>query len=455
VSFARRVGHIDLVQPSRRNGASTYATKSADHLLTLALNYSGLTALPPSDSFYLFPMNPYDDLYANTEVPSFFWRSSSYQTIFSVAAVSRFFLFAFNKTEVHGLPRFLNLLQSRSDYHNRRRGLVTVSNHVSVLDDPLVWGVLPLSFAAFHGYMNHRWTFGSHDICFTSTFRSHFFSLGQVLPTHRLAHSQHGGIAQPTLTEGVRLLSKIYPRKTSWNPHIKRGLDRPADFRTSWPHDCVDPFSDVNPAPAYPSCLNDERYYLAPSRYASNSFSWIHIFPEGMIHQSPEKNMRYFKWGVARLILEPPECPDVVPMFIEGTDRIMHEGRQFPRFIPRIGKKVHVTFGKEISTEEVFGDLRKRWKEIRDEDYRKTLKCPNAQYPDEAVGLLTDPLLEGEEAIELRKECTRRLRQEVLKVRRSRGYPDEDPKAGLVETYMREGSKREGRMKDDTWVKDL
>jgi monolysocardiolipin acyltransferase len=400
-------------------------------------------------------MNPYNDLYPNTEVPSFFWRSTSHQTIFTVAAISRLFLFAFNKTEVIGLPRFLNLLESRSNYKARTRGLVTVSNHVSVLDDPLVWGVLPLSFAAVHGYMNHRWTFGSHDICFTNAFRSHFFSLGQTLPTHRLAHSKHGGIAQPTMTEGVRLLSSIFARQPSWNPHIRRGLENSKDFQNSWPRDCVDPFSDVSPTPSYPSCLNDERQYLAPSRYACNSNSWIHIFPEGMIHQDPDRNMRYFKWGVARLILEPPECPDVVPMFIEGTDEIMHEARQFPRFIPRIGKKVTVTFGREVNTEAIFGDLRQRWKELRDKDYAARVQIPDAAYPDQALGLLTDTLLHSPEAIELRKECTRRLRQEVLQVRRSRGYPDEDPKAGLAETYLKEGPKTEGCMDDGTWVKDI
>lgn len=400
-------------------------------------------------------MNPHDDLYPNTEAPSFFWRSLSHHTIFSVAALSRLFLFAFNKTEVHGLPRFLDLLVSRSDYKRRRRGLVTVSNHLSVLDDPLIWGVLPLSFAALHGYMNHRWIFGSHDICFTNALRCHFFTLGQTLPTHRLAHSKHGGIAQPTLTEGVRLLSSIFARKSSWNPHLRRGLEKAETFRSSWPlQDCVDPFSDISPPPSYPSGLTDHRHYLAPSRYACNSNSWIHIFPEGMIHQSPDRSMRYFKWGVARLILEPPECPDVVPMFIEGTDEIMHEARQFPRFLPRIGKKVSVTFGREVDTEAVFGDLRKRWKELRDADYAASVNNPHAPYPQEAVGILTDPLCRGEEAMELRRECTRRLRQEVLKVRRSRGYPDEDPKAGLAETYVREGPGREGRQSDGSWLKD-
>lgn len=161
--------------------------------------------------------------------------------------------------------------------------------------------------------------------------------------------------------------------------------------------------------------------------------------------------MRYFKWGVGRLILETPVCPDVVPMFIEGTDKIMHESREFPRFLPRIGKKVTVTFGEAIDTEARFGDLRKRWRELAEKDAKKR----DAEYASEmTLGLLTQDLLENPEVIELRKECTKRVREEILKVRRSRGLPDEDPKSGMVETWIREGPKREGQMKDGSWVKD-
>ena len=48
-----------------------------------------------------------------------------------------------------------------------------------------------------------------------------------------------------------------------------------------------------------------------------------------------------------------------------------------------------------------------------------------------------------------------RVREAVLKVRRQRGLPDEDPKVGLMETYRCEGTgKREGKMDDGSWVKD-
>lgn len=445
-----------------------------------------------------------DDLYRNTELPSFFHRSLSHGVVFTTAAICRGFLLAFNNLEVHGRPRFLDLLKSRADYLTRRKGLVTVSNHISVLDDPLIWGSLPLTFTMFYGAQNQRWTFGSHDLCFTNTILSHFFTLGQVLPTHRKMHSKYGGLFQPTFTEGVRLLSRIDSGMMAWNP-LNRTLypnainpaynsSAPDPERPKWPSSAIDPLSDLAPyAPAYPSYPNDVRAYNAPSRYACNSYSWIHIFPEGFIHQSDpsQRIMRYFKWGVSRLILEPPDCPDLVPMYIEGTDEIMHESRTFPRFLPRVGKNVVVTFGAEVDVEAVFGDLRKRWREICDRENMKKIpsasshslrqpppklqsgKAPTtSQMPEPSaeerrrqkialdniylaeLGIISETLKYDPEVVELRKECTRRVREEVLKVRRSRGYPDEDPKGGLVETWAREGPRREGKMDDETWVKE-
>lgn len=391
-----------------------------------------------------------DDFYPNAEQPSLFWRTATHQTLLVVSALSRAFIYGLNKTEVHGLPRFLDLLKSRSDSKTRRKGLLTVSNHISVIDDPLIWGVIPLSFAATHGYMNHRWSFGSHDICFTNGPLSHFFTMGQVLPTHRGAHSPYGGVFQATMTEGVRLLSKISAQNSALCPLSNPRLQKP--FREpSWPADCVDPFSDIAPVPAYLSQPNDVRWYHAPSRYASNAYSWVHIFPEGMIHQAEDQTMRYFKWGVARLILEPLEAPDVVPMFIEGTDQVMHESRTFPRFLPRIGKNITVTFGKELDVEEVFGDLRKRWRELVDKDAQAS---GHSHWDELMLGIVPETLKIHPEAVELRKECTRRVRNAVLEVRRSRGLPDEDPKSGVAETWLREGPKREGRMDDGSWVKD-
>lgn len=157
--------------------------------------------------------------------------------------------------------------------------------------------------------------------------------------------------------------------------------------------------------------------------------------------------MRYFKWGVARLILEPDVCPDIVPMWIEGNDEVMHESREWPRFIPRVGKNLGIWFGDPIGGDKdtVFADLRTKWREL-------VAKKGNAI---EEIGVLnSEELRTSREAEALRMECTRRVRNAVLKVRRARGLPDEDPTDGLVETWRAETGKREGKMEDGSWEKD-
>jgi len=132
----------------------------------------------------------------------------------------------------------------------------------------------------------------------------------------------------------------------------------------------------------------------------------------------------------------------------------MHESREWPRFIPRAGNRITVAFGESVDGEQIFGDLRQRWKRLVTLQ-REALRRKGAD-DGLVVGELTEGLKYNDEAVALRKEVTRRVRQEVLKVRRSLGYPDEDPKEGLVETWIEEGAsgKREGKMKDGSWVKD-
>ena len=160
--------------------------------------------------------------------------------------------------------------------------------------------------------------------------------------------------------------------------------------------------------------------------------------------------MRYFKWGVARLILEPDVCPDIVPIWIEGHKEIMDENRVAPRWLPRIGKQCGVWFGQNMGgeSEGVFYDLRRKWRKLVDET--KT----TGGATDLETGVLNDELKYGREAVALREECTRQIRREVLRLRQSRGLPDEDPKEGLVETWREEGGKREGEMGDGSLVKD-
>lgn len=366
------------------------------------------------------------------EAPSGSWRAASMITMGAVGLLCKGFLAGLSKVETHGMNEFLQLLDQREDPAKRERGLITVSNHISVMDDPILWGILPLSY--MFNPDNLRWGLGSYDLCFTNKGLSTFFTFGQVLPTHRSAHSQYGGLFQPTITQAIRLLS--------CGPflHEQDPPEKPATSLKS--PDLIDPFSGGH----LTFSTNGHDTFPAPSAYRNRRHAWVHIFPEGMIHQSEQRIMRYFKWGVSRLILESEPMPDVVPIFVEGFDNIMHETRTFPRFIPRPFQNVRVTFGEKLDTEEVFGDLRRRWKQLQAKEQAKGERL--------AVGVLNDPLKYSKEAVEIRKECTRRVRQAVVDVRRQRGYPEDDPKNSLATTWLREGSHREGRKEDDSITKD-
>ncbi|KAF9637554.1 Tafazzin [Lasiodiplodia theobromae] len=336
--------------------------------------------------------------------PSLPWRWGSVAVMGAVGLTCRGFLVGLSNLEVNGMDGFLKLLEERKDVQGRQRGLITD---------------------------NLRWSLASHDLAFPNKVLSLFFSLGQTLPCHRLAHSPHGGLFQPTITQAIRLLSRA---PFSAPPAIQR--DEPTAT------DISDPFTSA--ALTYTTTGHDS--FPAPAAYLSRRHAWVHIFPEGKVHQKEDRTMRYFKWGVARLILESePHCPDVVPMWVEGPQQVMHEGRTFPRFLPRPNKTVSVTFGERVDVEKVFGDLRARWRKLKEKE-------PGSAALE--VGVLSEGLKYGKEAVELRKECTMRMREEVLKVRRSIGLPDEDPKAGLVETWALEGPKNEGKMDDESWVKD-
>ncbi|TRX88515.1 hypothetical protein FHL15_010554 [Xylaria flabelliformis] len=322
------------------------------------------------------------------EQPSPLRLMTSSMTMGLTAALSRMFIYGLNSVEVTGLQRFLDILDKRKDVEARQRGLLT--------DDPLMWGVLPFKYA--FNPSNHRWGLGAHDICFKNDLLGAFFSAGQVLPTHRLHYSPHGGVFQPTISQAIRLLSS-------------------------------QPFARPPPAA---SAANEVSIPGFPPISAQNRYSWVHVFPEACVHQHPRMFMRYFKWGVSRLILESEPMPDVLPIFIDGTHRIMAEDRVWPRFLPRFGVKFRVAFGELVDGEKTFGDLRAQWRELVKQQEQKEVSRV-------VLGELSDELKYGEKAVELRIEVARRVREEVLKVRRGMGYPDEDPSGyELAETWARE-----------------
>ncbi|GAA5969231.1 hypothetical protein JCM11641_007518 [Rhodosporidiobolus odoratus] len=110
-----------------------------------------------------------------------------------VGGFSKLFLKAGTRSvRVEGLPAFLDALQSE-------RGVLTVSNHISVVDEPFTWGVLPLQ--NFLNSRTLRWTLGASDVMFNGKWDRWFFEKGQVIETFR-----GKGIYQKAIDESVEKL---------------------------------------------------------------------------------------------------------------------------------------------------------------------------------------------------------------------------------------------------------
>ncbi|KAJ7162548.1 acyltransferase-domain-containing protein [Mycena crocata] len=170
-------------------------------------------------------------------------------------------------------------------------GLVTLANHISTLDDPLAWGVLPTKY--FLNRRTIRWTLGASDVMFTNPVFSAFFRSGQVLETFR-----GNGIYQPSVDVAIEKLN-----------------------RGNWVHFFGE--GKINQPNTYPQ--HDGVAYLPR-----------------------------FKWGVGRVLMEVSALPIIIPMWLSGFDTLMPEGRSFPyNYLPRPGKHISVTFGEPLDPGEL------------------------------------------------------------------------------------------------------
>lgn len=164
--------------------------------------------------------------------------------------------------------------------------------------------------------------------------------------------------------------------------------------------------------------------FPAPAAYTATRYAWVHVFPEACCHQSPDSSLRYFKWGISRLILESEPAPEFIPMFIHGTQAIMPEDRGWPRWLPRVGNRVQVVIGEPKHVDSLFGRQRAAWKRLSDRRNPELLE-------------------HDQEAVRLRIEVAKSVRDEIQKLRESIGLPREDDEtAALAETWSKEPNKR-------------
>ncbi|KAI0367928.1 acyltransferase-domain-containing protein [Pilatotrama ljubarskyi] len=190
---------------------------------------------------------------------------------------------------VNGLENLLDAL--KSEERNRGRGIVTMSNHISTLDDPVAWGVLPAPF--YRDSRMTRWTLGASDIMFTNPVFSAFFRYGQVIETFR-----GKGIFQPAIDTAIEKLNH-----GEWIHLFGEGK--------------------VNQTSSDPN------------------------------HPDAARLLR-FKWGIGRIMMEAQKPPVIIPMWLTGFDKLMPEGRPFPyNYLPKPGAELSITVGEPVPAKDI------------------------------------------------------------------------------------------------------
>ncbi|CEF68711.1 Tafazzin [Strongyloides ratti] len=108
-----------------------------------------------------------------------------------------------------------------------------------------------------------------------------------------------------------------------------------------------------------------------------NEKEWIHIFPEGKVETRPIR----IKWGIGRMVDECKEPPTIIPIWINGMDKVWPSTKPF---YPRFGKTVKVIIGDPIDSSiyinKIPSDLKKieRRKILTDMLQEKLLSAGNA-----------------------------------------------------------------------------
>eukprot|EP00501_MAST-03F_sp_TOSAG23-6_P000470 GSMAST32.ASY1.ANO1.483.1 assembled CDS len=133
---------------------------------------------------------------------TFIQRAHEYFVMLSLGLYSKVVMNVLNDTQITEGQKLGDLIhKKRPQIGGHSRGLVTVSNHVTAVDDPgVVAAVTPWSAIVNVDIM--RWTLCAENRCFNKSILSSFFRGGKVLPVIR-----GGGVLQPAMQNIVDKLS--------------------------------------------------------------------------------------------------------------------------------------------------------------------------------------------------------------------------------------------------------
>ncbi|KAJ9552718.1 hypothetical protein OSB04_016763 [Centaurea solstitialis] len=309
-----------------------------------------------------------------------------------IGNVCHVFMHGLNHVQIYGGEKLQQALN-----RPEKIPLITVSNHIASMDDPLVIAALLPSSVLMHA-RNLRWTLCATDRCFRNPVTSAFFKCVKVLPVSRgegiyqkilgvpkigvqniKARGSRGvaRVGQLEMSETKEILDLFDHRLSlnhAWHCEGIPSASISGGFRPERDQNYIDsgmssentfvvfesPFSNMDSAEIKMRNLLNVQGGTTGFNVAEinclgmdaaitklNRGGWVHIFPEGSRSRDGGKTIGSVKRGAARLILDADDAPIVVPFVHAGMQEVMPIGATFPR----IGKTLKdIWWHQQINT---------------------------------------------------------------------------------------------------------
>lgn len=129
--------------------------------------------------------------------------------------MGKLFMNHLQNTHIYNSENLINIIRSRSN-----RPLITIMNHPSTLDDPLVYAsLLPLDLIFSSKFEQRRFSLGARELLFTNPLYKWFFHHGNVIPIDR-----GQGIDQEAIHKAINILHhggwlSIFPEGRTTQTH--------------------------------------------------------------------------------------------------------------------------------------------------------------------------------------------------------------------------------------------
>jgi monolysocardiolipin acyltransferase len=338
------------------------------------------------------------------------WNLASHATCLFMIINSKILLNTLYTPRLHNIEKLDGALARA---RKEDRSLLTVMNHMSVVDDPTFYAALPFRF--HFDIDTIRWGFGADNVCFSSKTQAWFFNLGKILGIRRFG----AGPFQETVDAAIRILSPDDTLDLEYTPGVK-DIEKPNLLQkvNNTPSVSKELAKVIKPS------TTSQNVLMSKSPFIRTKTSWFHVFPEGFVLQLEEphaNSMRYFKWGVSRLILEPTRAPLVLPIFSHGFEKIAPEHSEekgLKRWLPaNFGAEIHIHFG-DVIPDTTIEQYREKWRSL-------VKKYIDPKNPND----LSEELKTGKQATQLRSNLAAMLREAVLDIRTKSGlFNPEDPR---------------------------